>query len=494
MIKVDNPPYYTQVTYIEYGEDGAEMQVPLDDSAFQSNITLFYEFLLHSAGCGAGGNGKTDLVSGFELAMDEFAHNDAQSSSICRKIFAINNCENTARNESTVCDVLYKKMEAQFSQPIDRVMINVPSSPIVATNQITDPETYLECLVKPSNGAATGAICAGDTDFQVTHDDFANALDEECVEDGVCSEIKRIIPDPTKAPTDRPSEQPTVEPTEYPTRFPSEYPTSMPSDDPTSSPTEAPSASPTDDEEFMPDHTMAPPSHCEWEGSGDWSECLRFFNSNASEAEACAQYRERECVCPDDYDHNDDECEGSSFEVRECGTECEAFWSEWSMWSECVIRSFDCIEDTTGQGICSGFQFRTRSCFRDITQSTCTCAADEFGTDTSQTKECLTRNCLQIRFDDNDEEDCAPTWHLEAVNDLWVGNHIQQRDGLMGSECVIVEEDVEYLLVIEDGCGVVSWSFQGQVIGGHTFLHSDEFKDKSFQIVVQDQQTQVSMF
>jgi len=482
MIKVDNPPYYTNVTYIEYGEDGAEIQVSLDDE-FQSNITSFYEFLLDNAGCGAGGNGQTDLVSGFEVAMAEFARND-NGTSICRKIFAINNCENTARNESTLCDELYDAMDFTFDQPIDRVMINVPSSPLISPNHITDPEKYLECLVKPRNGAATGAICAGNTDHHVAHDDFAKALDEECLDDGICSEIKRIIPDPTKAPTDQPTAQPTDEPTESPTRSPSADPTTSPSSDPTGSPTEDPTSSP----------TTPAISDCVWESSGDWSACSFFFLSNGSQSSECAQYRERECRCPDnDNDVDDDgieaECEGSSVEVRECSIQCKAEWTEWSAWSECVILSFDCIEDTTAQGVCSGFRFRTRSCYRETTLNTCLCDDDEFGSETSQTEECSTRNCLQIKFNDNGEEDCLPTWSLEVVNDVWVGNHVVQRGGYMGEECVVVEEGVEYLLVIEDGCGMVSWSYQGQPQGEHTFLHDDEFKDKSFQIVVQEQQT-----
>lgn len=50
-------------------------------------------------------------------------------------------------------------MDFTFAQPIDRVLINVPS--FRASNRITAPETYLECLTKPRLGASTGAICAG---------------------------------------------------------------------------------------------------------------------------------------------------------------------------------------------------------------------------------------------------------------------------------------------------------------------------------------------
>jgi len=416
--------------------------------------------------------------------MAEFARNDdAQSGSICRKIYALNNCENTARNTSTLCTEMYEAMDVTFAQPIDRVMINVPS--FMATNSISDPSTYLQCFVAPRLGAATGAICdASETPW----------FDEECVDDGICSETKRIVPDPTKAPTDRPSSNPTAEPTDGPTHFPSEHPTSTPSANPTVSHTEEPTEAPTDEEIISivsPDHLMSPASNCEWDSSGNWSACSFFFLSNHSKANACAQYRERECVCQE---ANGAGCDGSSFEVRECDIECAAEWTAWSLWSECVIQSLDCIADTSGQGICSGFQFRTRSCFREISDASCSCDADEFGTETtSQTRECSTRNCLQIRFENGGDEECAPTWSLELSSDLWVGNHIEQRGGYMGDECVVVEEDVEYLLVIEDGCGAVSWLFQGQEIGEYTFLDNEEFRDKSFQIVVQDRATHVNL-
>merc|ERR1712129_151897 len=236
---------------------------------------------------------------------------------------------------------------------------------------------------------------------------------------------------------------------------------------------------------------MSASSDCEWDNSGNWSACSFFFLSNHSEANACAQFRDRECVCPDNDDDDDavdvGGCVGSSFEVRECDIACQAHWTSWSLWSHCVVQSFDCIADASGQGICNGFQFRTRSCFREVSaDSTCDCAADEFGAVSSETRECSTRNCLQIHFDTDGHALCAPKWSLEAVNDLWVGNHIVQRGGFMGEQCVVIEEEVEYLLVIADGCGAVSWSFQGAQIGEYTFLEHEAFNEKSFQIVVHE--------
>merc|ERR1712204_154552 len=163
---------------------------------------------------------------------------------------------------------------------------------------------------------------------------------------------------------------------------------------------------------------MSASSDCEWDNSGNWSACSFFFLSNHSEANACAQFRDRECVCPD----NDD-------------------------------------DDAVDVGGCAV---------------------------SSETRECSTRNCLQIHFDTDGHALCAPKWSLEAVNDLWVGNHIVQRGGFMGEQCVVIEEEVEYLLVIADGCGAVSWSFQGAQIGEYTFLEHEAFNEKSFQIVVHE--------
>merc|ERR1719204_1055747 len=60
MIKVDNPPYYTHVTYIEYGESGADLRIGLDNDKFQHNLSALHDFILNDATCGHGGYGQTD--------------------------------------------------------------------------------------------------------------------------------------------------------------------------------------------------------------------------------------------------------------------------------------------------------------------------------------------------------------------------------------------------------------------------------------------------
>ena len=61
----------------------------------------------------------------------------------------------------------------------------------------------------------------------------------------------------------------------------------------------------------------------QWSSWGDWSTCSFYITSNKSEADECAQFRERECVCPG----VNGACVGSSIEVQKCETECHAEWS-----------------------------------------------------------------------------------------------------------------------------------------------------------------------
>merc|ERR1719464_2479133 len=99
----------------------------------------------------------------------------------------------------------------------------------MASNSITDPETYLQCLTKPRLGVPTGMICGGqspqNTDHSISTEEFTEIFSEECLEDGICSEIKRIIPDPTRSPSPSPTPQPVADPTLEPTIVPSADPT-----------------------------------------------------------------------------------------------------------------------------------------------------------------------------------------------------------------------------------------------------------------------------
>eukprot|EP01083_Nonionella_stella_P141857 437806_1 len=246
IIKVDNPPLRTKVSYIEYGADSAVVRVGLDEDQFQNNITAFHDYVLENVQCGGDGNGQTDLVRGIDTALTEFADNgnpDGSSVTTYRKIFTINNCRNNVQNTTTrICDELYDELDFRFDNPIDRVLVNQPYS-ASSTNSIASPEEYLNCFVRPRLGSPTGFVCsATDADYDFT-------LDEECREEGMCYQAQRTIPDPTSSPTKEPTTEPTVVPTDSPT---TEDPTEAPTIEPTLEPTEAPSQEPTKDPSLSP--------------------------------------------------------------------------------------------------------------------------------------------------------------------------------------------------------------------------------------------------
>ncbi len=57
---------------------------------------------------------------------------------------------------------LYNSLEFDLLKPIDRIIINIPPiNPLSVniTNPIIDPNTYLNCSIRPRNGQNTGAIC-----------------------------------------------------------------------------------------------------------------------------------------------------------------------------------------------------------------------------------------------------------------------------------------------------------------------------------------------
>ncbi len=60
---------------------------------------------------------------------------------------------------------------------------------------------------------------------------------------------------------------------------------------------------------------------------------------------------------------NSKNCNGKHIEIEECDTDCNTIWCPWSI---CIIQNDDCITDISGNGICKGFQFRTRSCLKEL--------------------------------------------------------------------------------------------------------------------------------
>merc|ERR1719242_96170 len=238
MIKVDNAPNnITRVSYIEYGENGAIIRVGLND-LLQLDVNAYAEFIINEGGCGAGGNGQTDLVDAIDKAMEQFeTHLSATrmiDDGIFRKIYTINNCENNVQDTNMeICDRLYRTLEGTFLQSVDRAILNVPAPSDRASNAINDnSDSYLQCLVNPNNiGQETGGICATENDGSFTSDDFGNLyLDEVCKEETICGFHGRMRPDPTQSPTERPSSDPTMEPiTSRPTSLsPSLFPSVSP--------------------------------------------------------------------------------------------------------------------------------------------------------------------------------------------------------------------------------------------------------------------------
>lgn len=190
-------------------------------------------------------------------------------------------------------------------------------------------------------------------------------------------------------------------------------------------------------------------------------------------------FRTRECECPKE----GDKCEGSHIEIKECETDCVAIWTPWCPWSRCIVQDFDCITAASGRGVCHGFEFRTRSCFRELINNNfsynvdsckgnnCTCEADEYGTVAKETRACSTRNCLQIKFGNRGDDQCRPQWRFE-IDNTRRSNHdnlMFQQGGYLGEDCIPVLEDINYLLIVNRGCGKVSWHFRGKEVGSHVY-------------------------
>eukprot|EP01083_Nonionella_stella_P196435 722799_1 len=89
MLKTDNIIDNPKITYIEYNAIGANVRVSLDHP-YQANTRNFYNFIRNHAVCGDGGDGNTDLLSGLQLALNEFElHGNPNA---IKKIVTINNC------------------------------------------------------------------------------------------------------------------------------------------------------------------------------------------------------------------------------------------------------------------------------------------------------------------------------------------------------------------------------------------------------------------
>eukprot|EP01083_Nonionella_stella_P164366 543715_1 len=519
-VKIDVPPNnITRITYIEYGASGASIRVGLNDD-LQLDPAAFYDYIINNGGCGDGGNGQTDLVSGIDKALDEFINNGNSDEGTFRKIYIINNCINNAQDtDSEICDRLYHELEGSFKQQIDKAIINIPAPSDRANNTIgANADAYLNCFVRSNQfGQETGGICAATDDGQITRSDYYNLyLDDECREEFICGFTGRTRPDteeptpnpspeptpkPTPEPTPEPTMEPSLEPTLEPTLEPSQTPTRVPSSPPafTLSPTTYPTTSiPTFEPSYIPTempimnktHHKCPPDATQWSEWGKWSACLMYRDPYDEEHFKHVRYRTRHCEC-DGYGKRNT-CKGSHIELEECESDCVAIWTPWCPWSACIIQDFDCITDQSGNGVCNGFQFRTRACLKHLPNNdawcdtNCTCEADQWGTDSRATRTCATSDCLQIVFENDGDDSCVPQWRVEVDdNDLTLRNLIIQQGGAVGDECIPVVSGQSYWLIVRKGCGTIKWFYRGQMLESYRFDSSvivSDYRSKELKI------------
>ena len=516
ILKSDVPPHnITRIIFAQYSENGAEIIVGLRDT-LQLNKQDYYDYIINSDACGAGGNGQTDLISGLNITLQQFITNGNPSAdTTLRKIYLINNCiDHKIQNTSNgICNSIYNDYETTFVGttgriPIDRVILNIPPPSNRANNTINgNGETYLDCLIQPNGPFETGGICAAENDEQITIQDYHQFLEptSDCANEHICFFNRRDNPEPTgsptlrpttspsktpsKSPTDDPTQipsgtpttDPTVNPTASPSKTPTSYPTTTPSKTPTDDPTSWPSKSPTSEPTESPTLTC-PRDSTGWSEWSKWSNCSTYLDANITDHYKHIHYRFRSCLCPEQYD----KCIGDAMEIEECDTDCIAIWTPWCPWSKCIIQDFSCILDKSGNGICSGFEFRTRSCYRQLWNNelgqcnmNCTCHSDEYGDSTSELRPCQTRDCLQVQFDNNGDNKCRPQWRFEIDNDINNGfdNHILQHGGYINDDCIIIQPNTDYLLVVSKGCGTVKWIYRGDELG--LFKYSDSNDDKS---------------
>ncbi len=160
---------------------------------------------------------------------------------------------------------------------------------------------------------------------------------------------------------------------------------------------------------------------------------------------------------------NSKNCNGKHIEIEECDTDCNTIWCPWSI---CIIQNDDCITDISGNGICKGFQFRTRSCLKECNKN-CTCEADIYGNYSKEIRDCHITNCLHIQFD------CItpPQWRVEIDNNNNINqkNIIIQEGGNIGDNCIPVISNNKYLLIINRGCGTVKWHYKGEELNSFTY-------------------------
>eukprot|EP00487_Bulimina_marginata_P004166 TRINITY_DN20037_c0_g1_i1.p1 TRINITY_DN20037_c0_g1~~TRINITY_DN20037_c0_g1_i1.p1 ORF type:complete len:242 (+),score=28.29 TRINITY_DN20037_c0_g1_i1:216-941(+) len=233
----------------------------------------------------------------------------------------------------------------------------------------------------------------------------------------------------------------------------------------------------------------------EWGAFGNWSDCETYLDPNNTHHYKHIRFRTRECECP----RKGVQCQGSSIEIEECDTDCTAIWTPWCPWSRCIVQTFDCIDDMSGDGVCHGFRFRTRACLKhlpnnkDECDGNCTCEADVFGAVAKQTKPCMLKNCLQIKFDNDGNDKCRPQWRFEFDNDknTKIDNALSQQGGYLGDDCIPVIAKVNYLLIIERGCGSVSWHYRGKALDSFEFEHpftstqaAQDYQHKTISIVI----------
>ena len=523
ILNYDNSSYdiTTNIAYIEYGETAKDAKVVVGlQNALQNNVQDYYDFIINNGGCGGGGNGKTDIVSGLQLALQEFKENgDINDVDIVRKVYTINNCIDYNLTNET-CDSIHFDYERYLPAPVDRVLINIPAPSNRADNTINGKSnSYGKCFVAPTarDGAIPGGICGGENDEEITIDDYLQFYQEptdnfagdkfDCRNEFICAFTPRIGRNPTSSPTLDPTNDPTTDPTSDPTQDPTSDPTNDPTRDPTSDPTPYPSPNPTGYPTDWPTPyptiapTTCPPDwESEWSEWGKWSNCSTWLDHNNTDHYRHIRYRTRECICPS----KGKKCvNGSYIEIEECDADCITFWSPWCPWSQCLVQNFDCITDKTAN--CSGFRFRTRSCFRQLPNNdfaeckgNCSCQGlDDDSDDSSQIENCETNKCLKIEFDDEGNNNCHPQWRFERENDNKTpfDNHIIQQGGYLGQDCIIIDPDIDYSLIVTNGCGKVSWKYKGKQRYSFSYdndiidTNSNEYNYKSFPIRIEEEDT-----
>merc|ERR1719410_2304639 len=226
--------------YIKVDENGATVDIPLDDEEFNyypvTKATMIDTFTrLENEECGAGTNDVVDLCAGIDAALTQFeTHALTESIEREKKIAIVSNNRQKGNllcsDGQHICDK-YQSITLRDEEGVSIVMINIDMD--------GNPNEYLPCLTYYDEKRILDA-----TSLQLVEEEFRDNREwDGQIKLKLCEYIP--TPGPTMSPTPPPSPSPTPDPTPGPTPNPSPSPTPDPTPTPTPSPTGVPTPTPT---------------------------------------------------------------------------------------------------------------------------------------------------------------------------------------------------------------------------------------------------------